>query len=131
MIEPYERLCNTHFMYSAAVLDHFKNPRNAGELENATAVVEVSNPACGDILRLSARVEDGRFVAVRFKTRGCTTSIACGSQLTEMLCGKTLPEARQLTPAQISDALGGLPPATFHGAQLAVDGLEAILTKLS
>jgi nitrogen fixation NifU-like protein len=130
MIEPYERLCNTHPMYSAAVLDHFQNPRNAGDLENASAVVEVSNPACGDILQLSACVENGRFVELRFKTRGCITSIACGSQLTEMLCGKTLQEARQLTPAQISDALGGLPPATFHGAQLAIDALESLLAKL-
>ena len=117
-------------MYSAAVLDHFKNPRNAGDLENATARVEVSNPACGDILQLAARVENGRIVAARFKTRGCTTSIACGSMLTEMLCGITLPEARRLTPAQVSDALGSLPPATFHGAQLAVDALEALLENL-
>ncbi len=118
-------------MYSAAVLEHFKNPRNAGDLANATAVVEVSNPACGDILQLSARVENGRFVEVRFKTRGCVTSIACSSLLTEILCGKTSQEARLLTPTQISAALGGLPTATFHGAQLAVDALEAILTKLS
>lgn len=117
-------------MYSAAVLDHFKNPRNAGDLANATAVVEVSNPACGDILQLSARVENGRFIELRFKTRGCTTSIACSSLLTELLSGRTLLEARQLTPAQISDALGGLPSATFHGAQLAVDALESLLTKL-
>ena len=117
-------------MYSAAVLDHFQNPRNAGDLDNATAVVEVSNPVCGDILQLSARVENGRFVELRFKTRGCTTSIACSSLLTELLAGKTLLEARRLTPAQISDALGGLPPATFHGAQLAIDALESLLAKL-
>ena len=117
-------------MYSAAVLDHFTNPRNAGDLDNATAVVEVSNPVCGDILQLSARIENGRFVAARFKTRGCTTSIACSSLLTELLVGKTLQDACQLTPAQISDVLGGLPPATLHGAQLAVDALEALLAKL-
>ncbi|MCL4524347.1 MAG: iron-sulfur cluster assembly scaffold protein [Acidobacteria bacterium] len=117
-------------MYSAAVLDHFKNPRNAGDLDNATAVVEVSNPACGDILQLSARIENGRFVVVRFKTRGCTTAIACGSLLTELLRDKTLAEARQLSPEKISHALGGLPPATFHGAQLAVDALESLLSKL-
>jgi nitrogen fixation NifU-like protein len=117
-------------MYSAAVLDHFKNPRNPGDLENATAVVEVSNPACGDILQLSARVQNGLIVDVRFKTRGCVTSIACGSQLTEMILGKTLAEARAITYMQISDALGGLPPATLHGAQLAVDALEALLAKL-
>jgi nitrogen fixation NifU-like protein len=130
VFEPRAWLCNTQPMYSAAVLDHFKNPRNAGDLQNATAVVEVSNPACGDILQLSARVKNGRFVEVRFKTRGCTTSIACSSLLTELLSGKTLLEARQLTPAQISDALGGLPPATFHGAQLAVDALESLLASL-
>jgi NifU-like protein involved in Fe-S cluster formation len=117
-------------MYSAAVLDHFKNPRNAGDLENASAVVEVSNPACGDILQLSARVEYGRLVEVRFKTRGCVTSIACGSLLTELIQDKTLAEARAITYAQISDALGGLPPATLHGAQLAIDALEALLTNL-
>lgn len=117
-------------MYSTAVLDHFKNPRNAGELENATAVVEVTNPACGDIMQLSARVENGRIVEVRFKTRGCTTAIACGSMLTEMLYQKSLQQARELTPAHISDALGSLPPATYHGAQLAVDSLETLLTKL-
>ena len=118
-------------MYSAAVLDHFKNPRNAGDLADATATVEVTNPACGDILQLSARVENGRIVAARFKVRGCTTSIACGSMLTEMLGGTTLSEARKLTPAQISDALGGLPPATYHGAQLAVDALESLLAILA
>jgi nitrogen fixation NifU-like protein len=118
-------------MYSAAVLDHFKNPRNAGELANATATVEVSNPACGDIMQLSASIENGCFVRVRFKTRGCTTSIACGSILTEMLAGTTVEEARQLTPAQISDALGGLLPATYHGAQLAADALESLLSKLN
>jgi nitrogen fixation NifU-like protein len=118
-------------MYSAAVLDHFKNPRNAGELVNATAVVEVTNPACGDIMQLSARVENGRIIEARFKSRGCVTSIACGSLLTELLHGKTLAEARALTPAQLSDALENLPPATFHGAQLAIDALETLLTKLS
>lgn len=117
-------------MYSAAVLDHFKNPRNAGDLENATAVVEVSNPACGDIMQLSVRVENGRIAEARFKTRGCVTSIACGSLLTELLIGKSLPEARQISPAHISDALENLPPATFHGAQLALDALEALLAKL-
>ncbi|HEV8384374.1 MAG TPA: iron-sulfur cluster assembly scaffold protein, partial [Candidatus Acidoferrales bacterium] len=103
---------------------------NAGELANATATVEVSNPACGDIMQLSARVEDGRIVRVRFKTRGCTTSIACGSMLTEMLAGTTVEEARQLTPERLSDALGGLPPATYHGAQLACDALESLLARL-
>ena len=118
-------------MYSAALLDHFKNPRNAGDLPDATAVVEVSNPVCGDILRLAVLVADDRISEARFKSQGCVTAIACSSLLTELLCGKTLDEVKCITPEQVSDALGGLPPATFHGAQLACDALEAILTQLA
>ncbi len=117
-------------MYSATVLDHFKNPRNAGELTGATATVDVNNPVCGDILRLSVRVEGGRITDARFKTQGCVTAIACSSLLTEMIRGKTLEEAHRITPTQISDALGGLPPATRHGSQLAGDALAAILVKI-
>ncbi len=117
-------------MYSAEVLDHFKNPRNVGELAGATATVEVTNPACGDIMQLGLRVENGRIAEARFKTRGCVTAIACGSLLTEMLRGKTLDEACRITYQQISDALGGLPPATVHGSQLACDALEALLAAL-
>ena len=117
-------------MYSQAVLDHFKNPRNAGELPDATASVEVTNPACGDILQLAVRVENGRIADVRFKTRGCVTAIACSSLLTEMMRGNTLDEIRMITPEQISEALGRLPPATFHGSQLACDGLQALLCHL-
>ena len=118
-------------MYSAAVLDHFKNPRNAGDLADATATVEVSNPVCGDILRLSARVEQSRMVEVRFKAQGCVTAIACGSFLAEWLQGKSLEEARQIAPQQIADALGGLPPATVHGSQLACDALQELLAGVS
>lgn len=117
-------------MYSAQVLEHLKNPRNVGELADASATVEVSNPACGDILRLSVRVTDGRFAAARFKVRGCATSIACGSWLAEWLEGKSPDDARSLTYEEISDALGGLPPATMHGAQLARDALDVLLAKL-
>ncbi len=117
-------------MYSAAVLDHFKNPRNAGDLPDASAMVEAANPVCGDIMLLAVRTEAGRIVAARFKTRGCVTAIACGSLLTELLAGKTIAEARRITSAGISDALGGLPPATVHGSQLACDALEAVLAKL-
>jgi nitrogen fixation NifU-like protein len=116
-------------MFSEAVLDHFRSPRNAGELPGATATVEVSNPVCGDILKLSARIVGGRIAEVRFLCRGCTTAIACASFLTEQICGRTFAEARNLTPESISDSLGGLPPTTFHGAQLAIDGLKALLQK--
>lgn len=117
-------------MYSAAVLDHFKNPRNAGELPTATATVEVSNPVCGDLLQLAARVEGGRISEVRFKAKGCVTSVACGSYLAETLAGRSMTEAREITPQQIAEGLGGLPPATMHAAQLAVDALRELLRNL-
>ena len=118
-------------MYSAAVLDHFQNPRNAGTLVAATATVSVENPVCGDILELSARMEAGRIAEARFRTRGCVTALACSSLLTELLRGKTPAEARAITSEQISEALGGLPQATVHGAQLARDAVQALLGKLS
>jgi nitrogen fixation NifU-like protein len=118
-------------MFSEAVLDHFRNPRNAGELPGATATIEVSNPVCGDILKLSARIADGRIAEARFLCRGCTTSIACASVLTEHLSGRTLAEARSITAETLSEAVGGLPPATFHGAQLAADAVSVLLQNLA
>jgi nitrogen fixation protein NifU and related proteins len=118
-------------MYSEAVLDHFQNPRNAGSLDTATATISVENPVCGDILELSARIEGGRIAEARFRTRGCVTALACSSLLTELLRGKTPAEARAITSEQISEALGGLPPATLHGAQLARDAVQALLAKLN
>jgi len=118
-------------MFSEAVLEHFRNPRNAGELPDATATVEVSNPVCGDVLKLSARIVDGRVAEARFLCRGCTTSIACASVLTEELRGHTPAEARAITPESLSAALGGLPQATYHGAQLAADAVIALVKNLS
>jgi len=117
-------------MYSEPVLEHFRNPRNVGRLENASAVVQASNPVCGDVLELAARVEEGRISEARFLCRGCTASIACGSWLTEWVTGKSLAETRSLTAEEISAALGGLPPATFHGAQLAGEALRLLGEKL-
>src|ERR1700688_1913127 len=118
-------------MYSETVLDHFQNPRNVGTLDTATATISVENPVCGDILELSARMEAGRVAEARFRTRGCVTAMACSSFLTELLRGKTPGEARAITSAQISDALGALPQATLHGAQLARDAVQALLAKLN
>jgi nitrogen fixation protein NifU and related proteins len=118
-------------MFSEAVLDHFRNPRNAGELPDASVTVEVSNPVCGDILKLSARITDGRIAEARFLCRGCTTSIASASVLTEELRGRSLAECRAITAESLSKVLGGLPPATFHGAQLAADAARALLQSLS
>jgi nitrogen fixation protein NifU and related proteins len=117
-------------MYSPAVRDHSEHPRNQGELPDATAKVEVTNPACGDIMELAVRVEDGRIAAARFRTRGCAASIACSSLLTELLVGKTLEEIRHITADQIAQELGGLPPATRHGSQLAEDALDALIDRL-
>lgn len=118
-------------MYSELVLDHFRNPRNAGRLENATARVQATNPVCGDILELAARVENGGIAEARFLCRGCTTSIACASFLTERLTGCSVAAARSITAESISESLGGLPPATFHGAQLAADALSLLLEKVT
>jgi len=114
-------------MFSDAVLDHFQNPRNAGELSRADAKVEVSNPVCGDVLQLAVRLEAERIVEARFLCRGCTTSIACASLLTEQLRGRTLAEARAVTAKSLSESLGGLPASTFHGAELAADAVETML----
>lgn len=118
-------------MFSEAVLDHFQNPRNAGELPGATAVIEASNPVCGDILKLAVSVTDGRIAEARFLCRGCTTAIACASVLTEQLNGRTPGEARSVTAESLSEILGGLPAATFHGAQLAADAAAALREKLA
>lgn len=118
-------------MYSPEVLDHFKIPRHAGELESANVKVDVTNPVCGDTLQLSARASSGRIIEARFLARGCVTSIACASVLAEKLQGGTRTELSQITPEQISDELGHLPSATFHGAQLACDALAALLEKIA
>ncbi|MFQ5818020.1 MAG: iron-sulfur cluster assembly scaffold protein [Terriglobia bacterium] len=118
-------------MYSAQVLDHFQHPRNAGELEQATAAVEVTNPVCGDVLKLAAQVEGGRVVAVRYKIQGCVTAVACGSLLTEWMQDQPLAALETINYQKISEALGGLPPATAHGARLAQDALHALLAQLA
>ena len=114
-------------MFSEVLLDHFRNPRNAGELPEATARIEVSNPVCGDVLRLAAVFEDGVVREVRFLCRGCTASIACASLLTETMLGRESRGLRKITAESLSETLGGLPEASFHAAQLARDALKALL----
>ena len=118
-------------MHSKSVLDHFHNPRNAGDLPGASATVQVTNPVCGDILQLSVSVEEGRIVQARFKAQGCVAAIAAGSVLAGLLEGKTLADARAITPRMISDQLGGLPESTYHAAQLSGDALALVLEKIS
>jgi nitrogen fixation NifU-like protein len=117
-------------MYSPQVLDHFEHPRNVGELENADAAVQMENPACGDILKLSLRVENGRVSQVRFKAKGCVAAMACGSQISELARGKTLQEAQNLKRGDLLTALGGLPEASAHASALAIDALRAALAKI-
>jgi nitrogen fixation NifU-like protein len=117
-------------MYSAQMLDHFQNPRNAGEVPRPDATAEVENPACGDILRLTLKVNNGQIVAARFKAKGCVASMACGSALTEIITGKSVREARTVQPEQISNAVGGLPQASAHAAHLALDVLSVALKQL-
>ena len=113
--------------FSQAVLEHFRNPRNSGELEDATHRVEVTNPVCGDVLQLAARIKDGRIRDVRFLCRGCTTAIACASWLTDRVKGMSLDEARAVNGEAIAAGLGGLPEETRHGASLAADAVKALL----
>ena len=117
-------------MYSAELLDHFQNPRNAGEIAGADATAEIENPACGDVLRLSLKVTAGRITQVRFKAKGCVAAIACGSALTELADGKTPADAQKLRSEDVRSAVGGLPQASSHAAQLAVDALSAALGRL-
>jgi nitrogen fixation protein NifU and related proteins len=115
-------------LYSETFLDHFKNPRHVGELPPPAVTVEISNPACGDILRLSARFgDDGRLAEVAYKIRGCTASIASGSALTVWMLGKSPAELAAITPATIESAVGGLIPESKHAAVLCVDGVKALL----
>ena len=117
-------------MYSAQVLDHFEHPRNVGELADASAVVQLENPACGDVMKLGLRVEGDRIVDVRFRAKGCVPAIACGSALTEMIAGRTINEARAVRRIQLVMKLGGLPSASLHASHLAIDTLAAALNKL-
>jgi nitrogen fixation NifU-like protein len=114
-------------MFSKILLGHFQRPRNAGELAEATACVEVSNPVCGDVLRLAVNVEAGRIREVKFLCRGCTTAIACASMLTEKMQGAEVVSLRGIAAKDLAESLGGLPEASFHGAQLAEDGVKALL----
>jgi nitrogen fixation NifU-like protein len=114
-------------MYSQRLLDHFQNPLNVGELDPPAVTVEVSNPACGDILRLSVRFENSVAAEARYKIRGCTASIAAGSALTECIQGKTRAELAKLKAETIEEAVGGLEPESKHAAVLCIDGLRAVL----
>jgi len=114
-------------MYSQKVIDHFQNPRNVGEIENADGVGTVGNPSCGDIMKMYIKVENGIITDIKFKTFGCGAAIATSSITTEMVLGKTVDEAEELTRNDVADALGGLPPIKMHCSNLATDALKAAI----
>jgi len=114
-------------MYTEKVLDHFRNPRNMGEIKNADGVGKVGNPTCGDVMAIYIKVKDNRISDIKFKTFGCTAAIASSSIATELVKGKTLDEAMKLTRDDVSKELGGLPAIKMHCSNLASDALhEAI-----
>ncbi len=114
-------------MYPERLIEHFQNPRNVGELAPPAITVETSNPACGDILRLSVRFAEDNVAEVRYKVLGCTASIAAGSALTEWMTGRSRKELAEFIPAIVDEAVGGLPAASKHAAALCADGIKALL----
>lgn len=111
-------------MYSDLVMDHFNNPRNVGEINEADGVGEVGNPTCGDIMRIYLKIKDNIIEDVKFKTFGCGAAVATSSITTELVKGKTIEEALELTNQKVAEALGGLPPAKMHCSNLAADALH-------
>jgi nitrogen fixation NifU-like protein len=116
-------------MYSAQVLDHFQNPRNAGEIQNPDVRVEIENPACGDVLELTAKITSGKIAEIRFRAKGCVSAMACASALTEMVTGMLLEDARRFRREELLGRVGGLPEASQHAAYLAIDALGALMKK--
>jgi len=117
-------------MYSEQVLDHFEHPRNPGEVTNPDASVQIENPACGDILKLSLRIQQGRIAEIRFRAKGCVPAMACASLITELVKGRTPVEARRVRREELVRAIGGLPEASAHASYLAMDALLAALKQL-
>jgi len=111
-------------MYTKKVMDHFKNPRNMGEMEDADSVGEVGNPTCGDLMNIYIKVKDNIIEDISFQTFGCVAAIATSSMITELAKGKTLEEGMKITRKDVADALDGLPPIKMHCSNLASDGLH-------
>ena len=117
-------------MYSPQLLDHFENPRNPGEVVDPDASAQLENPACGDILKLTMKVANGRITEIRFLAKGCVPAMACGSALTELVRGKTMAAASRLRREELVQAVGGLPEASTHASHLAIEALAVALQQL-
>ncbi len=116
------------FTYSEKVMDHFANPRNVGEIENADGIGEVGNSKCGDIMKMYLKVDDNTITDVKFKTFGCGAAIATSSMATELIKGKTIDEALQLTNKAVMEALDGLPPVKVHCSVLAEEAIKSAVS---
>jgi len=114
-------------MYTEKVMEHFKNPRNMGEIPDADGVGTVGNPVCGDLMTIYIKVKDNHLEDIKFKTFGCGSAIATSSMITELAKGKTLEEGMKITRANVADSLGGLPPVKMHCSNLAADALHAAI----
>jgi nitrogen fixation NifU-like protein len=114
-------------MYTDKVMEHFKNPRNMGEIPDADGVGTVGNPVCGDLMTIYIRVKNNHLEDIKFKTFGCGSAIATSSMITELAKGKTLEEGLKITRANVADSLGGLPPVKMHCSNLAADALHAAI----
>ena len=117
-------------MYSTQVLDHFEHPRNPGLVNAPNATVQVENPVCGDILKLTARISQDRILEIKFLAKGCVPAMACASALAEFLEGRTFAEASALRREELVEKLGGLPEASAHASHLAMDALTALLRNI-
>lgn len=118
-------------MYTEKVMEHFLNPRNVGEIENADGIGEVGNPRCGDIMKMYLKIEDGIIIDVKFKTFGCGSAIASSSIATELIKGKSIKEALQTTNKKVAEALDGLPPIKMHCSVLAEQAIKSALMDYS
>jgi len=114
-------------MYTEKVMEHFRNPRNMGEIPDADGVGTVGNPVCGDLMTVYIKVKDNRIEDIKFKTFGCGAAIATSSMITELAKGKTIEEAMKITRGDVADSLGGLPPIKMHCSNLAADALHAAI----
>jgi len=120
-------MSDTYTLYNPTVMDHFMNPRNMGDLKDADGVGEVGAAACGDIMKISLKIKDGKIADARFKTFGCGSAIASSSMATELIKGRTVEEAMNFSNQEVVDALGGLPPVKIHCSVLAEEALKAAL----
>jgi len=120
-------MSDTYTLYNSTVMDHFMHPRNMGDLKDADGVGEVGAAACGDIMKISLKIKDGKIEDARFKTFGCGSAIASSSMATELIKGRSIDEAMSFTNQEVVDALGGLPPVKIHCSVLAEEALKAAL----